>query len=86
MYPRTSDPKADRAEHVRQSYAHGRSDGFAQGAHDEEWYPAITHDTLEQQKDEVALMRDYGGTLRAFVLGYARGYREATMYVNGELR
>ena len=64
---------------LRAEYEHGRSDGFADGAYDFRWRPAVAHDRHIELREEVGTAAALlGRSTRAYTLGFARGYREAT--------
>lgn len=64
-------------EQTAQAYEYGRSDGVADGAQDYDWNQARIEARWTGLREEI----QYGGKGRegrAYTLGYARGYREAT--------
>ncbi len=72
-------------------YALGYSDGIERGEHDRREYPAGVHETIAEAREFVRSYRNAEGALtglgrnadgarklRAEILGFLRGYKEAT--------
>ncbi len=63
-------------------YALGYSDGIERGEHDRREYPAGVHETIAEAREFVRGYKDSpvpaARKLRAEMLGFLRGYKEAT--------
>ena len=61
------------------SYENGRSSGYADGAHDFEWGRGSYHSRELEVLDDARVGREMGASQnsRAWLLGFARGYRDA---------
>jgi len=60
---------------VEQNYAHGRNEGYSQGESDMESGLSITTLRVNDLRERSETTRSR--SIRAFSLGYLRGYREA---------